>query len=361
MLESTRELEVIRRLEELEDHDLPEELHRRFCMVLVAAFATMLAATALLNYLVNPFRRWYPELVRLCHQDTRVQKLDLLRKAAAHTQALLLGSSMSIKLSPELFRNGTGWQTFNAGVCHGVPEDLYAILRAGVERMGLAPRVVMIGIDLHSFDRRHTVAEGANAIPALSSYLPGTSGGAPSFDLLPLIGLTHTRESLRALFHSVWNPGRLDRFEADGYQTPWELFTDKREGGARAIERDVPTWTRYYRTDPGVDERHRRYFESLVDYAHARARCVVYLTPVSPRLERRLSGTTFTAVKQGVLEYVRRTCAERGVAFVDVTHPRTYGAAEDDFSDGMHIGAGSALTLTTYLASRLTEVARAVP
>src|ERR1700730_16093356 len=98
--------------------------------------------------IVNPRRvfwgRAFPEVM----PNSRGLKLDLLRRynSAGGVDLVVLGSSRSMILSPELLESLTGERAFNAGVFSAAPNDYLSIYRVMKQR-GIVPKTIVLGLD----------------------------------------------------------------------------------------------------------------------------------------------------------------------------------------------------------------------
>jgi len=130
---------------------------------------------------VNPHRVFwghdFPEIM----PNTRALKLDLLQKysRAGTVDLVVLGSSRSTKLSPDLLESLTGLRTFNAGVFSAGPNDYLSMYRV-MKQQGIAPKTLVVGLDAEALDPATPPAPDFDSNLALKSALNGTVPNLPA-------------------------------------------------------------------------------------------------------------------------------------------------------------------------------------
>lgn len=131
--------------------------------------------------IVNPRRVFWGQSFPEIMPNSRVLKLDLLQKynAAGPVGLVVLGSSRSMKLSPDLLESITGERTFNAGVFSAAPNDYLSIYRVMKQR-GIVPRTLVVGLDAEALDPATTPAPDFDTNLELKSALEGTVPNLPA-------------------------------------------------------------------------------------------------------------------------------------------------------------------------------------
>jgi hypothetical protein len=131
--------------------------------------------------IVNPRRVFWGQSFPEIMPNSRALKLDLLQKynAAGPVGLVVLGSSRSMKLSPDLLESITGERTFNAGVFSAAPNDYLSIYRVMKQR-GIVPRTLVVGLDAEALDPATTPAPDFDTNLELKSALEGTVPNLPA-------------------------------------------------------------------------------------------------------------------------------------------------------------------------------------
>jgi hypothetical protein len=130
---------------------------------------------------VNPHRvfwgRAFPEIM----PNTRALKLDLVQKynRVEKVDMVVLGSSRSTKLSPDLLESLTGQRTFNAGVFSAAPNDYLSMYRV-MKQQGIAPKTILLALDVETLDPATLPAPDFDTNLALRSALNGSVPNLPT-------------------------------------------------------------------------------------------------------------------------------------------------------------------------------------
>src|SRR5438477_2966570 len=121
----------------------------RFLAVILGALLSTLGAMAALNVLVDPYAECGTQIFLPDDSDqhSRVMKVALLRRRDAPPQALILGNSRSLALSPTTVRTLTGLRTFNAAAANANVWDVLAFTRYVLGQPKRDLRLVILGFD----------------------------------------------------------------------------------------------------------------------------------------------------------------------------------------------------------------------
>jgi hypothetical protein len=124
---------------------------------------------------VNPHRVFWGHSFPEIMPNTRAVKLDLLQKynRAGTVNLVVLGSSRSAKLSPDLLESLTGQRTFNAGVFSAGPNDYLSMYRI-IKQQGIVPKTLVVGLEVEALDPATPPAPDFESNLALKSALNGT-------------------------------------------------------------------------------------------------------------------------------------------------------------------------------------------
>jgi hypothetical protein len=148
-----------------------------FLLTLVLAVFCYLAMVTV----VNPRREFLGRAFPPVMPNTRARKLELLQKykEAGPVDLVVLGSSRSMLLSPDLLESLAGQRAFNAGVFSAAPNDYLSIYRV-MKQQGIVPKTLVIGLDAESLDPGNIPTLDFNSNLALTSALEGTAPNLPA-------------------------------------------------------------------------------------------------------------------------------------------------------------------------------------
>jgi hypothetical protein len=314
---------------------------RGFVLRFLGLLGGVLAAVALLNYLVNPESIYATSILPPLTWNTRPEKAALMDRAQPPPQALLLGSSRIMKLDPAQIERRTGLPAFNAGVNVAMAEDYYALLRYAVERSRMPLKRVIIAADVDAFHDHEPTNDYLLQPNALGNYL---QAGEQRFrrwkQFTLLFNGYQTKLSLISLWDAVHGRNANYRFEPNGY-VHFLQYEAERSRGHYDLDGKVNTtieqYLRRYQGYTSVSAQRLEYFRKTLAYARDRGIQVdVFLTPAHPRLLAALQQRNYGVLHAQVLEALRRTCAEYGAGFRDLSTLDTFGGRDADFYDGVH-------------------------
>lgn len=298
---------------------------------LLLASGGALALVAGVNFVVNPFGTYAPDVFEPMVLHSRADKLALLDAAPA-TEVLILGSSATFPMAPEQVRRRTGLAAFNASVHGATPRDYHALLRH-LEERGAWPKAVILALSFEQL--RPTARVGFEPGDPLAAYVPDERrpalAGAAS-----LLAADQTEASLRRLRASISGdvPPPAYRFAADGHGTfasPPNLVMAERAGGNPEL------------TFADLDARQWGHLRAVLEACRARGtRVIVYLPPLHPDLARLWGETTSL---EPIVEALRRRLSAFEprpiVALHDFRRLSSFGGRPELFQDMRHPDAES--------------------
>ena len=317
-----------------------------------------LTLVALFNLLTNPegvfATRFLPPVIA----DHRPEKAYLLATRTPKPEALILGSSRAMKIEPALVERYTGLRTFNAAVFFGYAEDDYALLRYAVERAGIRPKLVIIGVEWATFapDPRNQYLDRPNQ---LSEFLPGRPAPMRYAQLAgTAISWPETSLSLESVDKFILRrkPPELQmHIEADGYLVRDVDERQKANGSFQLAPLMVYSRKLYQQRLRAFtfDPERVRYLQELLQYCRERhIRVMVFATPVYHQLYEDEDAADRQR-EQSALETMRALSEQGGASFDDFSHVESFGGDPEAFFDGTHIDAQNATLLATrMLAAR---------
>lgn len=327
---------------------------RSFTRTFFVLIALGLFALATFNFLVNPMDYYPPRIIPPAVWDAREIKTRLLGELRPRPRVLILGSSRSMKIDPSLVQRLTGLPAFNASVESAMTEDDYAMLRYAVEQKGIAPRLVLIGIDIEAF-HNHRAADGRLLMSgALRRYLKGERRRIPWKEFTMLFTASQTYYSAACVQHALSGRKRElnASFDSNGY-----LHYDKWEAERRTGHYDLKG--KFPKTLADYIDRFDRYTEissERLDYLrktldYCRARHIefrLFITTVSPALAEALRPYGYFQRRQEVLSAMQHL-VRPGERLYDFSDIQSFGGDPNDFYDGAHIDEHNAALLTERL------------
>jgi hypothetical protein len=303
---------------------------------------------------VNPHRvfwgRSFPEIM----PNTRALKLDLLQKynSAGTVDLVVLGSSRSTKLSPDLLESLTGQRTFNAGVFSARPNDYLSIYRV-MKQQGIAPKTLVVGLDAEALDPATPPAPDFDSNLALKSALNGTVPSLPAkiWHWAWLYKKSLTPYYIQDIGKSVWiriNPRPpLFEFYSNGQEEDQVLDTKIRSGAYPHAEkvRDCEDslqaeFDNFHEASPDLEYDLKQLFSEA---ASDKVRVVLWITPVHPEaLEKILkdpqAGRNFRSAEALLIQL--------GAIFHlpvrDLIDSQSFGGDPDSWYDCVHYNGADA-------------------
>lgn len=318
----------------------------------------LLAAVALFNLWANPEGLYPTKFLPPVIADHRPEKIFLMSTRHPKPEALVLGSSRSMKIEPALVERYTGLKTFNAAVFQAYTEDDYALLRYAVEKAGIRPKLVIIGVEWANFsdDPRNTYLTRPSP---LSEYLPGQPAWRGYLDLVgTAISWPETSLSLDAVGKFVLRrtpPPRQIHIEPDGYLIRDQDERAKANGTFQIAHLMVYSRKLYeqrLRSFYFLPER-VRYFQEMLQYCRERhIQVMVFATPVYHEIFDGESSEDRQR-EQAAIDTMRALAEQGGASFDDFLHVESFAGEPEAFFDGTHIDTRNATLLTArMLASR---------
>lgn len=323
------------------EHDPSTQLWRPFVRRFLGLFIGLLLGIALMNLFVNPMGLYPPHLLPPVTWNMRAIKPELLQQARPKPQVLILGSSRSMQISPAQVQKLTGMPAFNAAVESAMAEDDYAMLRYAVERAGVTPRLVILGIDVEAFHDRLPIEDSALEAQAFRGFLPGD--GFPAWKkFYKLFVVQQTRLSLRSL--RVQLTGHLPQrnyFDADGYLHYGEYERERATGHYdldTKVQREIASYVARTAGYTAISPERRKYLEELLQYCHERGiKVVIWVTPLGPRVLASIGPRGYDQREREVLAMLRELGARYGDPVFEFSSVEKFGGDPDGFWDGAHM------------------------
>ena len=334
-------------------------LWRSFALRFLGTFLGLLLAIAAMNFLVNPMGLYPPRLLPPVTWNMRAIKPELLRKAVPKPQALILGSSRSMQIPSMEVQKRTGLPTFNAAVESAMAEDDYAMLRYAVERAGIIPKLIILGVDVEAFHNRLPIEDSALETDAFRGFLP-SSGFSPWKKFYKLFVVQQTRLSLRSLRVQLTGHGpQRDFFDPDGYLHYGEYEKERATGHYdldTKIQREIAQYVARTAGYTAISPQRRQYLEKLLQYCHDRDILVVmWVTPLGPRLLETIGPRGYDQREREVLAMLHELGSKYGDPVYDFSAVDKFGGDPNGFWDGAHMTEANNARVTRLLLGRRTD------
>jgi len=321
---------------------------RATIFILTGSFLLLLAA-GLLNYLVNPYRLYAPELVPPLAIQPRTDKYRLMVANPDAAEILLLGSSRMRLMRPELVTALTGLRAFNATISRAMPRDYLIFGRFAVDE--LHPQQIVAGMDLQVF--HPTVEWDTGGWIENSPLRPYADGDVPSQTLEQQLGslfsLQQTLHSIEAVAKMIQTPQEVFPYNPDGSIKASVLPADDTiQRGTGAVE-DVEFWSSYTELDPDDLEEARAFF--ALCQQHDITLTVVMLPFDSRALASLRETPNFNARLDDYRNFLAESAQEYEFTVYDFTDPSSYGGDPEGFADYYHPLQGTTDSVTRAIFS----------
>lgn len=310
---------------------------------------------------VNPrgvfWGRSFPEIL----PNSRGLKLDLLQKYNSErpVDLVVLGSSRSMKFSPELLESLTGERSFNAGVFSGGPVDYLAIYRV-MKREGIVPRTVLLGLDQNSLDPDNAPAPDFNSNLTLISALKGIVPNEPArlWHRVMLYKRTLTPFYVRNVGESLWvkfhpRPA-LFTFEPNGHETEAVMDAQMQAGiyprAEKIAQCENVQKEQFAQFQEASSELEGDLKQLLSEATADHVQVVLWITPVHPDalariLEEPVAGRNFRNAEAHLV----KIGADYRLTVRDLTDSRSFGSQSSTWYDCVHYSQADSDKIATKL------------
>ncbi len=301
---------------------------------------------------VNPRRVFWGQIFPQVMPNTRALKLNLLGKYSrtGHVDLVVLGSSRSMRFSPDLLESLTGERTFNAGVFIGAPNEYLSIYRVMKQR-GIVPKTLLVGLDQETLDPENSPAPDFESNLALKSALKGAvpNERARIWNWVILYKQTLTPYYLQNMAESIWiriHP-RPPLFEiaSNGHEEERTVDSEMQSGvypQAEKIMNCEDSLEGKFNGFRDVSAELENDLEQLFsEAARDHVRVLLWITPVHPQAIDKIlhdpeAGRNFRTAGAHLIALA----ATYHLPIQDLTDSKSFGGHPDSWYDCVHYSQG---------------------
>jgi len=338
-----------------------------FLCVAGAMFATLLMLVAGVNYHYDPAnlfgdRTYEAGIARLLSEgknvanitdyDERLLQKFFVERLKNRRDVLVLGSSRSMNLGPDLF---PGMTFYNASVSGASLEDDYAILQLYREH-NLLPRLVVLGVDPWVFNRNSEQTRWKSLEQEYRRSMYGNVLGTASSELAgdqrlsklqQLVSFDYFRAALHAAHRADRDYYATNATELDvNMRLADGTITYNREHAHRSPEKVAEVAHQQAARIPiyslgqfrELDAEYIKLLEAFIEHLCAEGiEVVLFLPPYHPDMYAAIThaGSPYRLVKDAE-DYLRRFAGQQNLQVWGSFDPNITSCGRDDFYDEMH-------------------------
>jgi hypothetical protein len=326
----------------------------------LAVVAAACLASGILLRTVDPRGEFGTGLFPIVVRDSRAEKMRLFsaRRESHPVQGLILGSSRSMKLRPDVFREKTGLEFFNFAVENARAEDYLAIAR-WVRQQHVRPAMLVVGLDIEALHNDDVAEEQLQANQELELAL---TGHRDPWQRLWTYKRAFTPTYFLDSLESVWrltDPGKRPAYllEPDGHLRNPDIDARRAEGTFDFVRDSPACFDIYVARFQGMTAlsptRQHDLVQLIEEERTAGGRTTVWLTPLHPSTEERLEArTAYARLHRDTRAYLGALGAESDVATFDFSNPRLYGGTQTGWDDCAHTDQADADRIAAALVVR---------
>ncbi len=291
-------------LDKVRSHEGPEgaddrDADRSFLLVFFSAFLSFLVLCAALSLFADPWGRFGTGRLPPSLWLDRDEKVALFQKEQFEPEAIVLGSSRSMKLSPVSIEALTAKRAFNFALNSARAEDHAAVL-SWLHSQGKVPQLVLLGLDpeaLHPDRAADTRLARSFLAPFAPSQIPCEK---PSWGA-DLWGLESVHAALVSVKHEVLThhtpPNAIFGTGGSLTYTIWERqVAEGQFDFDAAFAASVRNYRSLYRSFDRLDPVRIEVLEASLESLREQGTVVIaWVPPLHPRLLLALSTTEIEA------------------------------------------------------------------
>ncbi len=317
---------------------------RAFSLLVLTISASAFIAIAGLNFVIDPYAQYAPEVLPPLVQTSRATKVRMLSGADVAPAGLVLGSSRVLKLEPDYLQQKFGHKFFNAGVNFGRPEDFLALLRFYQQQFHRLPQTVVLGLDVNAFSDANPADARLLASPELAPLIPDAIPWRDRFQRWhELLSWQQTKCSLQSV-RKEWRQAApavpAESFRSDGLLVYHEREAKIRAGTydfLRPLQENQQEYRQLFQGFDKLSTRRCELFRSCARLcAEHDVQLIVFLTPMHPDLADDLAATTYPRRRDELVEFLDEQARAGGFVFCDCSAIGSFAGDPRLFVDGIH-------------------------
>ncbi|MCX7021261.1 MAG: hypothetical protein NTW26_03100 [bacterium] len=322
----------------------------RTFLKLTFIFLLPVAALIVLQYLVDPFNIYPPQLLPPIELPSREEKVRGYLATDRGFDAFIMGSSRVMRLDAE-YVGSHGYRCYNFGVANCRAEDLYALVAMILDKSPRPPRLIILGLDAELFHPYLETRSELLNLPELARYLQPWMVIPPSGDE-PI--LRKMSNSLQMSFVSIWRwitgqgPDRRNRVLPENGNF---ASTPLPPCNAAGVNMGVNlSYEDTFNTYDRLSETRRATFEAFLALAVGHGVEVrAFITCLHPQMTEYLSLNTPYEARMKDLRSYLDGLNYPGFTWRDFSRPENFGGLESDFLDPAHVGSANAAEIVDRL------------
>ncbi len=321
---------------------------------------SMMAVAAILNFVVNPFKLYYLNILPPAEVNPRELKGILLRAMDPPPQVLILGSSRVMTLDPQYVTKLTGEPCFNFGGPSAMSEDYYATLRYAREYCHEPIDTVIVGVDLEALHPHLPTQPQGKFLPEYARFLPNRESRMDLFiqRVLLLFSLEQTGDSITALTHIIQKKTGEENIE---YRPDGMALMAKRNeqiaAGTFDLDKIIAKRVRKYparslglSSYTELGEKRKEYWLDFLEYCRDnKIRVYAFLTPYHPKVLELIEEQGGGHIIEEASEFLAETTADYGGTFKNFIRVENFGGDTRLFYDEIHYRPENGITLLNHL------------
>ena len=316
------------------------------------------------NVIINPYGMYGTKWLNPIVWSDRREKLDLLGNYPGRVELLILGSSRTMRLDPEIFQSLTGLESFNLSVNHARAEDFLALVRYVVSKTVVQkPLVVVVGLDINAFRGYYQMDNLLKYYPELFYFLEKEKSIGLTDDLAVgwnkfVKGMSYHQfvQSFQAfrryLIKGPWQ--NAYRFSSNGLLTYNRAEDDTVVGDSLRLREVLNLRIKQLRerfiSFGGLSPERKHYFEELIDFClRNEIELIAVVLPDHPQVVKALAGTAFERLNHSFKNYLIGLTARYGVNMVDASSLESFAGDPHAFYDDIHMMSSNSELLVRYI------------
>jgi hypothetical protein len=318
-----------------------------FWKYFMVAWVVMLVAIAGMNFFVDPLDLYGFNFLPPIEFNRYDKKTELLASLKEQPQALILGSSRSEPLDPELVEDLTGLRCFNMAQPSARIETIIAALKIAVEDMHAPIEIVIVEADPQYFHPSLWISPQARFALEYVKYLDSDSA-IPILEerITRLLTVEQTISSMvsirRALFPNN-KPARLV-YSSDGMAMYPEYYAQIKNGTydlKKVLDQRVPMYPESslgLSTFMELSEARKAKWMEFLSYCEANhIKPLVFMPPVHPQLWNLIVKLKADRLYSETDAFLKQSLESVGGEYRNYTQVESFGGSPVYFRDEVHL------------------------